>query len=137
MATVQARGVLRYLIAHYDNPVAPRQAPFVLGVCLHEGGDLVGHVGLSPAADAVEIGYAIADAYQGRGIASSAVAAMTELGLRTFALDAVVGIVATGNAASCRVLEKVRFALVGEATRPMHGVTQSVRTYRWTHGSRT
>jgi RimJ/RimL family protein N-acetyltransferase len=133
----QARDVVGYLIAQCDNPLAPRQAPFVLGVCLPDDGELVGHVGLSPMGDAVEIGYAIDDAHHGKGLATAAVAAMTEWGLRTFALDTVVGIVATANVASCRVLEKAGFALVGEATRPMHGVTQPVRTYRWTHGSRT
>jgi [ribosomal protein S5]-alanine N-acetyltransferase len=133
----QAREVLLHLIAQYDSPHAARQDPVVLGVCLRDGGDLVGHVGLSPIADGVEIGYAIDDAQQGRGLATEAVAAMTDWGFQTLALPAVDGIVARDNIASCRVLEKAGFVLVGEATRPLHLVTQLVRTYRKTQGSRT
>lgn len=125
-----ASEVLDYLIAQYDNPDAPAKAPFVLGVCLRDTGELVGHVGLSPAGDDVEIGYAIDDAHQGKGLATAAVRAMADQGFRAFGLPAVVGIVASDNVASCKVLENAGFALAGEATRSLHGATRLVRTYR-------
>lgn len=128
----EAADVLRHLIAQYDNPGAPRSAPLVLGVCLRATGELVGHAGLSPAGDDVELGYAIADAHRGKGLATEAAAAMTRWGIETFALPHVVAIVASDNAASCRVLEKAGFALRAEVSRPLHGVTRPVRTYRAT-----
>jgi len=115
--------VAQYLIAQYGKSLP--EAPFVLGVCV--GDELVGHVGLSAAGDDIEIGYAIGDAHVGKGLATQAVRAM----LAQAALPTVVGIVASDNAGSCRVLEKAGFTLSGETTRPLHGVTRSVRTYRY------
>jgi ribosomal-protein-alanine N-acetyltransferase len=126
----QASDVLRYLIEQYGNPGAPVTAPLVLGAALRSTGELIGHVGLSPAEDAVEIGYAIDDAQQGKGLATEAVRTMAEWGIRTFGLSGVDGIVARDNAGSCKVLEKAGFVLRQEETRPLHGVTRPVRTYR-------
>lgn len=126
----EAARVMKYLIAQYQRPDVPVKAPLVLGVCLRESDELIGHVGLSACPQGVEIGYAIEAAHQGQGHATAAVRAMVELGLRSFALPCVFGIVARDNAASCRVLEKAGFELVDEATRPLHGVARSVRTYR-------
>ncbi len=125
-----ASRVLSYLIEQYQNPAAPVKAPLVLGVCLRDDGELVGHVGLSPCPDGVEIGYAIEDAHQGRGLATEAVGAVVEWGTLTFGLPCVLGIVARDNAASCKVLENAEFELLDEATRPLHGATRRVRTYR-------
>jgi RimJ/RimL family protein N-acetyltransferase len=78
----------------------------------------------------VEIGYAIAEAHQGRGLATEAVRAMAEWGTKGRGLPRVLAIVARDNVASCRVLEKAGFDLLEEVTRPLHGVTRRVRTYR-------
>lgn len=130
----EAARVLRHLIDQYGNPEAPVKAPLVLGVCLRSTGALIGHVGLSPAGEAVEIGYAIDDAHQGRGLATEAVRAMADWGIRTFALPGIDAFVASDNAGSCKVLEKAGFALRGEAMQSMHGVVRLVRTYRITAG---
>jgi RimJ/RimL family protein N-acetyltransferase len=122
--------VVRYLLAEGERAEAPRGAPLVLGVARRDTGELIGHVGLSPAYGGVEIGYAIADAHQGLGLATQAVRAMTEWALARFGLDAIDGYVAAENVASCRVLEKAGFVRVDEAARPMHGVTRLVRSYR-------
>ncbi len=131
----EAAGVLRYLIDQYDNPDAPARAPLALGVCLRSSGELVGLVGLSPvelglAGSAVEIGYAIEDAHQGKGLATEAARATAEWGILTFGLPGVDGIVASDNVGSCRVLEKAGFVLVAEAMRSLHGATRLVRRYR-------
>ncbi len=115
------------LIASYA-VADPRRAPLVLAVCRSE---LVGHVGLSAARGAVEIGYAIDDAHRGKGLATDAVRAMADWGLRTFALPHIDGIVAADNVASCRVLERAGFDLVQETARPLHGKLRLVRGYRF------
>ncbi|HEX4450422.1 MAG TPA: GNAT family N-acetyltransferase [Kofleriaceae bacterium] len=86
----------------------PRARPFVLGI--EHDRELVGHVGLSPCRGSVEVGYAIEDAHQGRGLASEAVRAMVEWAQ----LPEVLGIVAADNVASARVLEKAGFARIGD-----------------------
>jgi hypothetical protein len=50
---------------------------------------------------------------------------MTDLGFQTLSLPAVDGIVARDNRASCRVLEKAGFALVGEAMSLLHGAARA------------
>lgn len=115
-----------------DRPPDPRAAPVVLGVCA--SGQLIGHVGLSRARDVIEIGYAIADAHQGRGYATEAVRTMTAWGLEVCALASIDGIVAADNVASCRVLERAGFAIVEEGVRAMHGVARRVRIYRCARG---
>jgi ribosomal-protein-alanine N-acetyltransferase len=125
-----AREVLDYLIVQYRSPKAPVQAPYVLGICLREPVELIGHVGLSPLNGQVEIGYAVEEKHQGHGLASAAVTAMSEWGLQYFGLSHILGIVHHDNAASCRVLERAGFALVDETARQLHGRDGLVRTYR-------
>jgi RimJ/RimL family protein N-acetyltransferase len=107
----QAAEVESRLAAFTTQRPDPRVQPFVLGIELD--GVLVGHVGLSAARGSVEVGYAVEDAQQGRGIASEAVRAIVEWALDELALPEVLGIVAEGNVASCRVLEKAGFVTVG------------------------
>jgi len=125
-----ASEVLDYLIGQYSSPDVPAQAPYVLGVCLKDSGELIGHVGLSPAEGQIEIGYATELKYQGKGYATEAVAAMSDLGLAAFNLPSILGIVASENAGSCKVLERAGFELAGESLRPMHGETRLVKTYQ-------
>ena len=106
-----AEEVVRALIdlaVHRD----PRTKPFVLGIV--DAGVVIGHVGLSPARGSVEIGYAIAERLHGRGFATEAVSAMASWGLRELGLPEVLGIVATANVSSCRVLEKSGFVYTGD-----------------------
>ncbi|MFT3700158.1 MAG: GNAT family N-acetyltransferase [Kofleriaceae bacterium] len=110
-----AAAVVRALIAA---SVArdPRVRPYVMGVVLRDGGELVGHVGFSAVPDGVEIGYAIDERFNGRGMASEAVGAAARWALATFGLDAVLGIVEDENPASIRVLEKSGFIDRGDRT---------------------
>lgn len=126
----EAASVLDYLIKCYSDPGAPRKSPYVLGVCLKSTGELIGHAGLSPAGGQVEIGYAVESRHQGKGYATEAVAKMSDWGLEEFGLPSVLGIVASRNAGSCRVLEKAGFELTGESLRPMHGKTILVKAYQ-------
>lgn len=124
-----AADVLEDLIAQYEDPGTPALAPYVLGVCLKGSSELIGHVGLSPLGNQVEIGYAIEDKHQGRGVASEAVTAMSEWGIRRFRLPLILGIVASENIASCRVLENAGFVLADESMGWLHGKRRLVRTY--------
>jgi len=101
--------VIRALMAHTANPPQPHVHPYVLGVEHRETGNLIGHVGLSPARGSVEIGYAIADRLQGQGLATEAVAAAAGWALDELALAEVLGVVAVDNLPSRRVLEKAGF----------------------------
>lgn len=118
-----------YLIENCRDPGMPSVAPYVLGVCLNDTGELIGHVGLSPFKGEVEIGYAIEDIHQGKGLASQAVRAMSDWGLARFALPRIVGIVSTDNVASCRVLQRAGFELAEESEGRLNGRSGLVRRY--------
>lgn len=122
--------MLRYLIAKCRDAGTPALGPYVLGICLTRSSELIGHVGLSPLSDQVEAGCAIEHRFQGRGFATEAIKAMSEWGLHSFGLTQVLGIAASENIASCRVLERAGFAFMDESMRSLHGRTRLVRTYR-------
>jgi ribosomal-protein-alanine N-acetyltransferase len=124
--------VVQFLIGKCRDPGMPSLAPYVLGVSLKNSSELIGHVGLSPFDGQVEIGYAIEDRQQGNGFASDAVRAMSEWALERFALPRVLGIVATDNVASCRVLERADFVLAAESMKTLNGRSGLVRRYEKT-----
>lgn len=128
--TQAALEVLRYLITQCRDPGTPALGPYVLGICLTGSSELIGHVGLSPLGDQVEVGCAIEHRFQGRGFATEAIKAMSEWGLQRFGLASVLGIVASENMASRRALERSGFAFIDESMRSLHGQTRLVRTYR-------
>jgi len=136
-----ARDVLDYLIAQYGISSSPVHNPYVLGICLKNTAELIGHVGLSPKNSQVEIGYAVEDKYQGKGYATQAARTMADWGMQHFGLESILGIVSADNTASCRVLEKAGFSLVRQAMGRLHGREQLIRTYQRTtmnpacHGS--
>lgn len=119
-----AEQVVRALMAHTANAPDPSVHPYVVGVEETATGELIGHVGLSPARGSVEIGYAIEDRRQGHGFATEAVAAMAKWA----SLPELLGIVAVANLASCRVLEKAGFVLGDE--------TSTQRIYRYSSRAR-
>lgn len=124
----EAAGVLSFLIAQYALPVA-RSKAFVHAVVLKDSGELIGHVGLSPVGDDMEIGYAIAAAHQGEGYATEAVRATVRWALEEQGLPRVLGIVSRENLGSIRVLENAGFTFVDERERAMRGRPTVVRTY--------
>ncbi len=105
----EADRVLRALIAFTDQPPCPARQPYVLAIAHDDA--VIGHVGLSPARGSVEIGYAIAARLHGRGLATEAVAAASRWALDQLALPEILGVVATDNAPSRRVLDKAGFTL--------------------------
>jgi ribosomal-protein-alanine N-acetyltransferase len=121
-----AEQVMRALMAHTAAGPDPRARPYVLGVEDADSHSLIGHVGLSPARGSVEIGYAIEQRRQGQGLAAEAVTAMSRWALDELSLSEVLGIVASENVPSCRVLEKAGFVLDREEVKN----ASTIRIYR-------
>jgi RimJ/RimL family protein N-acetyltransferase len=130
-----AASVLEFLISQCDVPGDPRLGPYVLGVESRHSGELVGHVGLSPFGKEVEVGFAIEEAQQGKGLATEAVHAMCAWANRELALPSILGIAALGNRASQAVLRKAGFERRGERTIRMQGVEQPVVIFACTDSS--
>ncbi|KQC09197.1 MAG: hypothetical protein APR54_13075 [Candidatus Cloacimonas sp. SDB] len=122
--------ILHSLINQYDDPGNPKISPVVLGIFLKNSDNLIGHIGLSPQLDEVEIGYAIGEEYQGKGYASEAVAVFSDWCFQAFDLSVIYGITAAANESSCRVLEKSGFILINQTEKPWHNKIQSVRIYQ-------
>lgn len=126
----QAGGVVRFLCEQYAHEPDPQNAPYVLGVELKDDRELIGHVGLSATGDDVEIGYAIEEKHQGKGFATEAVRGMTDWALAELKLPCVLGIVASENKASVRVLEKAGYRFVEEKKKHAFGRYCLCRIYR-------
>lgn len=126
----EAEEVIEYLCSQYLRRPDPRKSPFVLGIELKNNNELIGHIGLSPLEDDVEIGYAIEDKHQGKGYATEAVKAMSEWALKSISLSSVLAVVASENANSCRVLEKAGYGLIEEKEREYLGSIRLCRLYR-------
>jgi ribosomal-protein-alanine N-acetyltransferase len=121
-----AASVIAFLASQHENPADPKAGPYVLGVQLRSTGELVGHVGLSPLGEAVEVGFAIKSSCQRKGIATEAVREMCRWASDVFSLEAILGVTAAQNVASQRVLLRAGFARQKEETMRFQGVEQSV-----------
>lgn len=126
----EAREVLEFLISSYEDP-NPKTKPFVLGIELKDSKELIGHVGMSPFEDSVEIGYAVEDKHQGKGYATEAIKAMSMFALDKFNLHKILGIVASENKGSVKVLEKAGYLLVKEEVRNAFGRIELCRKYKF------
>jgi ribosomal-protein-alanine N-acetyltransferase len=105
----EAKQVVEYLMAQYVEDPTPNKTPYVLGIVLKDTNELIGHVGLSPYDNFVEIGYSIEDKYQGKGFATEAVRAVSEWSLKELQLSSVWGIIDKNNTGSIKVLEKAGY----------------------------
>lgn len=74
----------------------------------------------------VELGYSVAPAHRGRGIATEAASAMAAAALKTAGVAAVIAHTRAQPGPSPRVLEKCGFARAGEGCDPDEGVV-----WRW------
>lgn len=77
-------------------------------------GQIIGRCGLTYHEDSgdVEIGYGLAPFYWGKGMATEVARAVVRYGFGTAKLNEIVGVAATENIASWRVLERVGFVFV-------------------------
>jgi ribosomal-protein-alanine N-acetyltransferase len=123
------RSVLESLIGQYSSPANPRQGAYVLAIEHKADRTVIGHVGLSPIDDDVEIGFAIAQRYQGRGFAAEAIVAASWWAFESFALDRILGITSAANIASKRALLRAEFVHQGDKVMRFQGTEQSVSVY--------
>lgn len=125
-----ARAALEHLIQHYSRSGNPRLGPYVLAMEHRDDGALIGHVGFSPLDDVVEIGFSVAEAYQGRGLAAEAVAAASRWAIEQFDLGSIVAITASTNVASKRTLARAGYAYEGDTRMNFQGSEETVSCYR-------
>lgn len=126
----EAKQVIEFLKSHYSAKPNPKSAPFVLGVAIRDTGELIGHVGLSPVGNNVEIGYAIAEKHQGKGYGTEVVTSMSAWCLENLEVPYILGIVDSENKGSCKVLEKAGYTLIEEKIRNAFGREGLCRTYK-------
>jgi putative acetyltransferase len=131
-----AASVLEYLIESYATPGDPRRGPYVLAVLHRSDAALIGHVGFSPFDGEVEIGFAIGERYQRRGLATEAIVAASAWALRSFGLAKILGVTAAANLASKRTLERAGFAHERDTVMNFQGTEQPVAIYACRPGSR-
>jgi RimJ/RimL family protein N-acetyltransferase len=124
-----ALSALAFLIGHYPTPGNPRYGPYVLAVEHRANGALIGHVGFSPLDDEVEIGFSIAQDYQGQGLATEAIVAASRWAFEAFELDTIVAVTSAANNASKRTLARARFTYKGDKSMNFQGVVQDVSVY--------
>jgi ribosomal-protein-alanine N-acetyltransferase len=125
----QAASVLAFLISQCRVPADPRVGPYVLGAQLKSSGELVGHVGLSPIGEAVEVGFAIESSQQRKGLATEAVHGMCNWASEVFLLESILGITAARNVASQGVLLRVGFAWQKDDVMLFQGVERPVMVF--------
>jgi len=123
---LHAAKVLDHLVESFDLAASPRTNAFVFGVEEQATGRLVGHVGLSPLVDAVEVGFGLETTAQGKGYAREGVAAACAWGLKTFSLPAILGVTDAENIASQRVLTGCGFCRTAEKTMVFQGAERPV-----------
>lgn len=124
-----ALSAVEFLIGQCSSPGDPRRGPYVLAIEHRASATLIGHVGFSPLDGEVEIGFSIAQDYQGQGLAGEAIVAASRWALQAFRLDRIVAVAAAANAASRRVLARSRFAYEGDKTTHFQGSQQAVSIY--------
>lgn len=125
----EARDVVGFLIGQYSEPADPRLGPWVLAIEHMADHRLIGHVGFSPIDDEVEIGFAIAQQYQGAGLAPEAIMAASSWVFATFGLERIIAITAESNTAARRTLARSRFEYLNDHTMEFQGTAQLVCTY--------
>jgi RimJ/RimL family protein N-acetyltransferase len=130
---MHASSVLTFLISQYRADVDPRVSPYVLGIELKSTKELVGHVGLSPLHGDVEVGYAVEQSQQRKGIATEAVHGMCSWAAAKFPSTSLLGITARENIPSQRVLLRAGFKHSGERTMPFQGTEQTVLVFTYAH----
>jgi len=126
-----AASVLEFLISQYRADVDPRIAPYVLGIELKFMNELVGHVGLSPLFGDVEVGYAVQQSQQRKGIAIEAVHALCEWVTKKFPKLCVLGITSLENRISQRVLIRAGFERQAGRTMLLQGLEQPVAVFAY------
>jgi len=120
---------IEYLMKQFDLSANPRTNAFVCGIEEKPTRRLVGHVGLSPLFDTVEVGFGVAQAEQGKGYATEAVTKICAWALEYFPLASIIGVTDAENVASRRVLIRSSFRWKEERMMRFQGADRPVVIY--------
>ena len=123
----EAADTLGFLMERYDS----KEGPFVYPVLLKTG-ENAGYVQAAQVQDGWEIGYHIAKAYTGRGIATEAVTAFLPVICRRLGIQSMEGICLRDNLASVRVLQKCGFKRRFAGPGLYQGETRPIVKTVWT-----
>lgn len=123
----EAAEIIAFLMSRYD----AQDGPFVYPVLLKTG-ENVGYVQAAQIEDGWEIGYHIAKAYTGRGIATEAVNAFLPAICQRLGIQSMEGVCLKDNRASVRVLDKCGFKRRYAGPGPYHGETRQIVKTVWT-----
>ena len=124
-----AVSVLTFLMDQFATPADPRRGAYVLAIEHRTSATLIGHVGFSPFEEDVEIGFAIAQDYQRRGLAVEAIVAACRWVFQEFELDRILGIVSMANVSSRRALVRAGFEHQTDKVMKSQGSVQPVSFY--------
>jgi len=126
---VAARRRILFFIEQYASSPDPRHGPHVLAVEHKRDGKLIGHVGLGEFEGDAEIGFGIAEAYQGQRLAVEAVIATCRWAFDKFGLPRILGIAVQSNEASRKVLVRAGFEYQTDRFMCAQGTDQMVSIY--------
>lgn len=127
----EATSRMRDLISCYSLPGDPRLGPYVLAVEHLASRALLGHVGFSPLDNDVEVSYAIAEGFRGRGYGSEALRFACHWAAEKFNLPSILAITESENAPSRHTLERAAFVHEGDTVESFQGSQQAVSRYLW------
>ncbi|WP_440979225.1 GNAT family N-acetyltransferase [Sphingomonas pseudosanguinis] len=127
-------------LARVPHPCGPDDARFFLervvpaewvwAITLGDEDRLIGAVGLTPEEGTAELGYWLAPAHWGQGIATEAARAVVDFGLEHLGLARLTSGYFEENPASGRVLAKLGFVETGRVMRPCVAVGGDVPSVR-------
>jgi RimJ/RimL family protein N-acetyltransferase len=122
---------LDFLSRMHDKPLRAPGQWLQLGIGDGDGDGLIGDIALYLSDDGIrsEIGFTLAPATQGRGIATAAVDAAVRLLFANTDQREVVGLADSRNLASTRLLDRAGFVFQGERESFLHGELRTVRVY--------
>jgi RimJ/RimL family protein N-acetyltransferase len=134
MSKVETAGFLERVMARYESDGFGIEA-----LLDRDSGAMIGWAGLAvphflpEILPAVEVGWRLATAWRGRGLATEAGAAAVEFGFTTGGLDRIVSIYEPENVASGRVMEHLGFthALSTTGQRGEEIVVTELERARW------
>lgn len=106
----EAEDIVKFLISNYTDEFNFYESPYILGVISKDTDKLIGHVGLSPLKNNVEIGYA-----------TEVVKCITEWAVNNNKLKNIIGVVNINNHSSCKVLEKSGYKIIRKEYRKAFG----------------
>ena len=128
------KNVSRYLIYTFPYPYTTQDAQWWVRIGAKENGaitkaiefegEFVGSVGLQPRngwkSHSAEIGYWVGQPYWGKGIATQALQAMTQMAFENLSFRRLVAPVLSPNIKSMKVLEKCGYKLEGILRAEVH-----------------